>query len=81
MGRTKKPSSSYLCSGDATGGRIDGIARFIDTNRVVVGNCTVNGHCQPDGEKRLRVRHDCAYGLHQRTGVAVHRGARRQATL
>ena len=34
-------------SGDDTGGHIDGIARFIDANRVVVGDCTVNGHCQP----------------------------------
>jgi agmatine deiminase len=34
-------------SGDATGGHIDGIARFIAANRVVVGNCSVNGHCQP----------------------------------
>jgi agmatine deiminase len=34
-------------TGDDTGGHIDGIARFIDANRVVVGNCTVNGHCQP----------------------------------
>lgn len=34
-------------SGDDTGGHIDGIARFIDANRVVVGNCTVDGHCQP----------------------------------
>lgn len=34
-------------SGDDTGGHIDGIARFIDANRVVVGNCTTNGHCQP----------------------------------
>jgi agmatine deiminase len=34
-------------SGDDTGGHIDGIARFIDANRVVVGNCTLNGHCQP----------------------------------
>jgi hypothetical protein len=36
-------------SGDATGGHIDGIARFIDANRVVVGDCSVNGHCQPGG--------------------------------
>jgi agmatine deiminase len=36
-------------SGDDTAGHIDGIARFIDANRVVVGNCTVNGHCQPGG--------------------------------
>ena len=28
----------YLCSGDATGGHLDGIARFIDANRVFVGN-------------------------------------------
>jgi agmatine deiminase len=34
-------------TGDDTGGHIDGIARFIDANRVVVGNCTVAGHCQP----------------------------------
>ena len=34
-------------SGDDTGGHIDGIARFVDANRVVVGNCTVNGACQP----------------------------------
>lgn len=34
-------------SGDDTGGHIDGIARFIDARRVVVGDCTVNGHCQP----------------------------------
>jgi uncharacterized membrane protein len=34
-------------TGDLTGGHIDGIARFIDANRVVVGNCTVSGYCQP----------------------------------
>jgi agmatine deiminase len=34
-------------SGDDTGGHIDGIARFIDANRVVFGNCTLSGHCQP----------------------------------
>jgi agmatine deiminase len=34
-------------TGDDTAGHIDGIARFIDANRAVVGNCTVNGHCQP----------------------------------
>ncbi|MCH7869734.1 MAG: agmatine deiminase family protein [Myxococcales bacterium] len=34
-------------SGDLTGGHIDGIARFIDANRVVVANCTLNSHCQP----------------------------------
>jgi agmatine deiminase len=34
-------------TGDLTGGHIDGIARFIDENRAVVGNCSLNGHCQP----------------------------------
>ena len=34
-------------TGDDTGGHIDGIARFINANRVVVGNCTTNGACQP----------------------------------
>jgi agmatine deiminase len=34
-------------SGDLTGGHIDGIARFIAADTAVVGNCTVNGHCQP----------------------------------
>jgi agmatine deiminase len=32
---------------DLTGGHIDGIARFIDADTVVVGDCSVNGHCQP----------------------------------
>ncbi len=35
--------------GDLTGGHIDGIARFIDENRVVVANCTAQSHCQPGG--------------------------------
>jgi agmatine/peptidylarginine deiminase len=30
-------------TGDATGGHIDGIARFIDANRVVVGNGSMPG--------------------------------------
>jgi len=34
-------------SGDLTGGHIDGFARFIDANRVVVANCTLQSHCQP----------------------------------
>jgi agmatine deiminase len=34
-------------SGDLTGGHIDGFARFIDANRVVVANCTPQSHCQP----------------------------------
>jgi agmatine deiminase len=47
FGVTKVVWADGPISGDATGGHIDGIARFIDANRVVVGNCTVNGHCQP----------------------------------
>jgi agmatine deiminase len=35
--------------GDRTAGHIDGFARFIDRDRVVVANCTVNGYCQPGG--------------------------------
>jgi agmatine deiminase len=34
-------------SGDLTAGHIDGIARFIDANRVVVANCTALSLCQP----------------------------------
>ena len=47
FGVTKVIWADGPISGDDTGGHIDGIARFIDSNRVVVGNCTVNGHCQP----------------------------------
>lgn len=36
-------------TGDLTAGHIDGIARFIDANRVVVVNCTTASHCQPGG--------------------------------
>ncbi|HIL79840.1 MAG TPA: agmatine deiminase family protein [Myxococcales bacterium] len=34
-------------SGDLTAGHIDGIARFIDANRVVIANCTTLSQCQP----------------------------------
>ncbi len=47
FGVTKVVWADGPISGDDTGGHIDGIARFIDANRVVVGNCTVNGSCQP----------------------------------
>jgi len=47
FGVTKVIWADGPITGDDTGGHIDGIARFIDANRVVVGNCTVNGHCQP----------------------------------
>jgi agmatine deiminase len=47
FGVTKVIWADGPISGDDTGGHIDGIARFIDANRVVVGNCTASGHCQP----------------------------------
>ena len=47
FGVTKVVWADGPISGDDTGGHIDGIARFIDADTAVVGNCTVNGHCQP----------------------------------
>ncbi len=35
--------------GDLTGGHIDGIARFIDEERVVVADCSATSHCEPGG--------------------------------
>lgn len=35
--------------GDLTGGHIDGIARFIDEDRVVVADCSESSHCKPGG--------------------------------
>lgn len=35
---------------DLTGGHIDGIARFIDENRVVVADCSDASACQPDSD-------------------------------
>ncbi len=37
--------------GDRTNGHVDGIARFIDTNMVVVGQCTSESLCQPNDGK------------------------------
>ena len=37
--------------GDRTNGHVDGIARFIDTNTVVVGQCTSESLCKPDDGK------------------------------
>lgn len=35
--------------GDLTGGHVDGIARFIDADRVVVADCSETSACAPDG--------------------------------
>ncbi|MBM4390398.1 MAG: agmatine deiminase family protein [Deltaproteobacteria bacterium] len=35
--------------GDLTGGHIDGIARFIDEERVVVADCSKSSRCEPGG--------------------------------
>jgi agmatine deiminase len=47
FGVTKVIWADGPISGDLTGGHVDGIARFIDVNRVVVANCTLNSDCQP----------------------------------
>lgn len=35
--------------GDLTGGHVDGIARFLDEERVVVADCSEHSACQPGG--------------------------------
>ena len=57
--------------GDRTGGHVDGMARFIDTNRVVVVNCTGQSYCQP-GSPNDRVYDDLAQKL-QTEGFEVIR--------
>ena len=37
-------------AGDLTGGHIDGIARFIDADRVVVADCSARSACRPGGD-------------------------------
>mmetsp|Transcript_11062 Transcript_11062/g.31027 ORF Transcript_11062/g.31027 Transcript_11062/m.31027 type:complete len:367 (+) Transcript_11062:460-1560(+) len=39
----------YRPSDDLTGGHIDGIARFVNATTAVVGQCTKNSKCQPEG--------------------------------
>lgn len=39
--------------GDLTGGHIDGIARFIDEDRVVVADCSSGSACEPGGHDDL----------------------------
>jgi agmatine deiminase len=36
-------------SGDLTGGHVDGMARFVDADRVVVADCSTESHCEPGG--------------------------------
>ena len=49
FGVTKVVWADGPISGDLTAGHIDGIARFIDHDTAVVGNCTLSGFCQPGG--------------------------------
>ncbi len=58
-------------SGDLTGGHVDGIARFIDTNRVVVGDCSDASVCQP-GDRDDQVFDNAATALAD-TGLEVIR--------
>ena len=58
--------------GDRTNGHIDGIARFIDTNTVVVGQCTSESLCKPDDGKTGSLL-DTAAQVISEAGVAVIR--------
>jgi len=46
--------------GDLTRGHVDGIARFIDANTVVVPECTAASKCQPGDGKDDQVYNDAA---------------------
>ncbi len=39
--------------GDLTGGHIDGMARFIDAERIVVADCSTQSTCEPGGHDDL----------------------------
>jgi agmatine deiminase len=58
--------------GDRTNGHIDGIARFIYTNTVVVGQCTSESLCKPDDGKTGSLL-DTAAQVISEAGVAVIR--------
>jgi agmatine deiminase len=58
-------------TGDLTGGHIDGIARFIDENTVVVADCSANSLCQP-GDRDDQLYDDAAAAI-EAAGFSVVR--------
>ncbi len=58
-------------SGDLTGGHVDGIARFIDAERVVVADCSSESACQP-GDADDQIYDDSAARL-EAAGLEVIR--------
>lgn len=57
--------------GDLTGGHVDGIARFIDEQRVVVADCSNASNCEPGGHDDLI--YDAAAALLDAAGLDVIR--------
>mgnify|MGYP000850202354 FL=1 len=72
FGVTKVVFVEGVPEGDRTNGHIDGIARFIDTNTVVVGQCTSESLCKPDDGKTGSLL-DTAAQVISEAGVAVIR--------
>lgn len=58
-------------SGDLTGGHVDGIARFLDADRVVVADCSDDSACQP-GDADDQIYDDSAARL-EAAGLTVIR--------